>query len=180
MDTLPVSMITEIYNWQRSPDLPHAHTPHSIRFRQKAQWKTLKEFIDKGKPTVLVLIREEGYVADITKNHQVLAFGYEYNPTTRDLTVEVYDPNDKNGSNFLHLCLGGGRLRAHQINSAGARINFRGFLVNWAGVAAAKDCKGACTRTRRRSTRRTTGTTTPRTRRRTPVRRHAPTGTHTR
>ena len=128
VDTLSLGVIAKIYNWMRSPDLPHRHTPHSIRYRQKAEWPILRDYIDKGKPAILCLIREEGYLADITKNHQVLAFGYEYSPTTRDLKVEVYDPNDKNGSNFLILSLSGGRLGAHQINSHGSRINFRGFF----------------------------------------------------
>jgi hypothetical protein len=127
--TLSDGQVAIIWDWQRSPDLPHPHTPHSIRYRQKGQWQLLKSYIDKGKPAILCLIRMEGYMAKIWKNHQVVAIGYEYEPTPRNLKVEIYDPNDKNGSNFLHLCLSGGRLGAHQINSAGDRINFRGFFV---------------------------------------------------
>lgn len=165
LDTLPVDMVTTIYDWQRSPDLPHAHTPNSIRYRQKAQWRVLKAQLDEGVPTILVLVRQEGYLADISKNHQVLAIGYEFNPTTRDLKVEVYDPNDRNSSNYLYLCLGGGRLRAHQINSRGERINFRGFLVNWAGPDAAKGHHNECNLTTRQPGRRTPGVRVPPTRR---------------
>ena len=136
--TLPVGVVTKIYDWQRSPDQPHVHTPHSIRYRQKSEWGELKKEIDQKRPAILVLIRAEGYFADITRNHQVLAFGYEYNPTTRDLKVEVYDPNDRNGTNYLYLCLGGGRLKAQQIDSSGKAINFRGFFVNSAGPDAAR------------------------------------------
>lgn len=127
--TLSDGEVVKIWDWQRSPDIPHAHTPHSIRFRQKGQWKVLKSYIDSGKPAILCLIRMEGYLAEIWKNHQVLAIGYEYEPTPRNLKVEVYDPNDCHGSNFLHLCLSGGRLGAHQIDSAGRTINLRGFFV---------------------------------------------------
>ena len=129
VDTLMGGVILKIYDWMRSPDLPHTFTPHSIRFRQKGEWKILRAYLDQGKPMILCLIREEGYLADITKNHQVLAIGYEYDPTPRDLKVEIYDPNDKKGSNYLILSLSGGRLGAHQITSQGARINFRGFFV---------------------------------------------------
>jgi len=91
------------------------------------------------KPAILCLIRKEGYVAEIWKNHQERAFGYDYKPTPRNLTVEIYDPNDKHGTNFLHLCLSGGRLGAHQIDSSGNRINFRGFFVMSATEKASKD-----------------------------------------
>ena len=129
IDTLANGVVAKIYDWMRSPDLPHSHTPHSIRYRQKVEWPILKDYIDRGNPAILCLIREEGYLAEISKNHQVLAIGYDYSPTPRDLKVEVYDPNDKDGSNFLILSLSGGRLGAHQINSSGTRINFRGFFV---------------------------------------------------
>lgn len=138
--TLSDGEVGRIWDWQRSPDIPHRHTPHSIRYKQKGEWKVLKtQYIDKGKPAILCLIREEGYVAEIWKNHQVLAFGYEYEPTPRNLKVEIYDPNDKDGSNFLYLCLSGGRLGAYQINSAGKRINFRGFFVMGTTIKASKD-----------------------------------------
>jgi hypothetical protein len=109
--------ISRIWDYQRAPDLPHAHTVESLRQREKGQWLLLKSFIDRGKPAILCLIRAEGYLADIWSNHQVLAYGYEYEPTPRNLKVEVYDPNDPAGPNFLHLCLSGGRLGAYQTPS---------------------------------------------------------------
>lgn len=127
--TLSDGQLARIWDWQRSPDLPHTHTPTSLRKRQKGQWKVLKSAIDHGEPVILCLIREEGYLASIWKNHQVVAIGYEYDPTIKDLKVEIYDPNDNNQSNFLYLCLGGGRLGAHQIDSRGNKINFRAFFV---------------------------------------------------
>lgn len=168
-ETLPPDVLATIYDWQRSPDLPHAHTPNSIRFRQKAEWQKLQQALNRKVPVVLVLIREEGYFASISKNHQVLAIGYEYKPTTRDLKVEVYDPNDKGGSNFLYLCLGGGRLNAHQINSKGKNINFRGFFVNWAGAKAAAPHHHQCNASTTQPTRRTPARTVPIGARRTPI-----------
>ncbi len=155
LDTIPADLISTIYDWQRSPDLPHAHTPNSIRYRQKGEWRVLKSLLDKGVPTILVLIKKEGYFADISGNHQVLAIGYEFNPATRDLKVEVYDPNDYKGSNYLNLCLGGGRLMAHQVTSLGARINFRGFLVNSAGPNAAKGHHNGCNASSKKPVQRT-------------------------
>jgi hypothetical protein len=129
-----------IWDWQRRPDLPHEHTPESLRHLQKAQWELLKSNIDAGKPAILCLIREEGYVAPIWKNHQVLAVGYEYEPTPRNLTVEVYDCNDKNHTpNFLYLCLSGGRLGAYQLDSARSRIKLRAFFVMTTTDEASQD-----------------------------------------
>lgn len=138
LDSLPVGVIAKILEWQNAPDLPHLHTAESLRHRQKAEWRKLQEKLDNGTPAVLVLIREEGIFGDLTKNHQVLAIGYEYNPSSRDLTVEVYDPNDTAGSSFLYLCLGGGRLAARQEESDGTRVRLRAFFVNPAGTDASK------------------------------------------
>ena len=139
LDTLSDGQVIRIWDWQRSPDIPHRHTTESIRHRQKGQWNVLKSYIDSGKPAILCLIRMEGYIAEIWENHQVLAFGYEYEPTPRNLKVEIYDPNDNFGSNFLYLCLSGGRLGAYQIKSRGVRINFRGFFVMTTTDKASKD-----------------------------------------
>lgn len=139
MLTLSDNQVTRIWDWQRSPDIPHIHTPTSIRRRQKGQWKLLKKCIDDGEPMILCLIREEGYFAKIWRNHQVLAYGYEYEPTPRNLKVEIYDPNDSKGPNFLHLCLSGGRLGAYQINSNGKKINLRGFFVMTTTKKSSKD-----------------------------------------
>jgi len=136
--TLSDGVLGKIFEWTQAPDVPHTHTIESIRQRQKAEWPILQSYIDAGKPAILCLIRAEGYFADITKNHQVLALGYEYLPTTRDLKVEIYDPNDKYGSNFLSLSLSGGRLGAKQFDSSGAPINCRGFFVASTTKASAK------------------------------------------
>ncbi len=85
--TLGGMVIPNILVWQASPDEPHPPlAPHSVGFRTKKEWPLLKEMIDAGEPMILVLIREEG-AANPTNNHQVLAFGYDWNPMTKDLKV---------------------------------------------------------------------------------------------
>ena len=41
---------------------------------------------------MLVLLRARGLLS-LTQNHQVLATAYDYNPSTKDLSVKLYDPN---------------------------------------------------------------------------------------
>jgi len=118
--------LPRIIEWQNSPDQPHWWTPHSLAWRTRQEWPKLAGRIDAGKPTVLVLMRTEGATADPTHNHQVLAFGYEWQPTTHDLTVLVYDPNHRGQTVQLTMTLSGRNLRARQ--STGERL--RGFFVN--------------------------------------------------
>jgi len=58
------------------------------------QWEIpkLRKQIDLSRPVVLALIRTKG-ITDPTKNHQVVAIGYDYEPTTKDMMVYLYDPN---------------------------------------------------------------------------------------
>ena len=83
--------------------------------------------IDEDQPMVLVLIREEGPHANPTRNHQVLAFGYEWEPSSRDLRLTIYDPNLGGATSVISMCLGTENIRA-QDPSSGRRL--RGFFVN--------------------------------------------------
>jgi hypothetical protein len=52
----------------------------------------LRKQIDKGKPVVLALIRVRG-IADPTHNHQVVARAYDFDETSKQLEIPIYDPN---------------------------------------------------------------------------------------
>ena len=70
----------QVYDWQLRPDTGHWNQPHSLRYLvTKKEWPKLKSSIDNGEPMTLCLIRTEGYTANPTENHQVLAYGYTYN-----------------------------------------------------------------------------------------------------
>lgn len=124
--SLSANTLAKIIQWQVSPDEPHTFTPHSLSYRTKQEWPNLYDRIKKDEPTGIVLIRVEGPTADPSQNHQVLAFGYEWNPTTKDLTLHVYDPNRPDQTIYLTMALSGSKLRAR--DSSGARL--RGFFVN--------------------------------------------------
>jgi hypothetical protein len=52
----------------------------------------IMQSINSGAPCVLVLVRSKGPLK-MTENHQVLAIGYKLDPDTKDLSIQLYDPN---------------------------------------------------------------------------------------
>ena len=82
-------------------------------------------------------IPESGYLSLrtlATQNHQVMAIGYEYNPSTKDLTIHEYDPNLPDEMTKLHMNPG---LPGNQLNLVDtAKEPTRGFFINTAGDAA--------------------------------------------
>ena len=130
----PPELLTRIYDWQSSPDVGLWWRKPSIGQRTKREWSRLKRELNKNQPTMLILIRARGYFDNPTKNHQVLAIGYEFNPATKDLVVQVYDPNQPDKTNTLSMSLGLPEGRLHFKDSTRKRT--RGFLVNPARMAA--------------------------------------------
>jgi hypothetical protein len=56
------------------------------------EWPRIRDEIDGGHPSVMGLIRASGTSPwALTRNHQVLAFGYDETPAT--ISIRVYDPN---------------------------------------------------------------------------------------
>ena len=133
--SMPASTIATILTWQSSPDQSHTLAPHSVGWRTKQQWPLLKARLDQGKPTDLVLIRVEGVAADPSRNHQVLAYAYDWVGATRDLTIHAYDPNHADTSVQLKMNFGLPHNDIHARQSTGERL--RGFFVNLNGDVAA-------------------------------------------
>ena len=52
----------------------------------------IRRALDQGQPVVLGLVRGKG-PTDPTVNHQVLGSGYDFDETTRQFKVYLYDPN---------------------------------------------------------------------------------------
>lgn len=129
LKSTPPSVLAKVYDWQSAPDEAQLHRKPSVASRTKQEWWKLKDRLDQGLPAIIVLIRAVGYLANPGDNHQVLAIGYDYNPTSKDLRLQVYDPNDHDQTNTLSMNLGRQRLDAQ--DSTGQRL--RGFFVNPAG-----------------------------------------------
>ena len=129
--TTPTPIIDNIIEWQNSPDVSHAQTLHSVGYRTRSHWYKLKDEIDRGKPTPIVVITKEGAFSDYFDNHQVLAIGYKFNPTTKDVWIDVYDPNHPNQTPQIYMNVGLPNCKldttyTHSIS--GGRV--RGFFIN--------------------------------------------------
>jgi len=90
------------------------------------EFPKLRRRINAGKPAVLVLIRESGLI-DPTKNHQVVARGYDFNEATRDLEIPIYDPNHKMRDASLTMNLATPSSGINIAQSTGEEL--RGFYV---------------------------------------------------
>ncbi len=96
LDSLKKFTWAKVYDWQSAPDESHRLRKHSLGHRTKKEWPKVKKQLDGGKLATLCLIRVEGYTKNPSKNHQVLAYGYEYNTTSKWVKIFVYDPNKPN------------------------------------------------------------------------------------
>jgi hypothetical protein len=83
-----------------------------------------------------VLVRATGMYDNPTKNHQVLAIGYTYDPARQDLEITVYDPNIPDKVNTLSMSLGLADGKLHFKDSS--RRQTRGFFVSDSGEAASR------------------------------------------
>jgi len=86
LNSLKRPVIPKLFEWMLSDDISLA--------RKMNRWSIpqLQQHLKTGEPAVLVLVRVKG-ISDPTKNHQVLAIGYEYEAVNKDLKIFLYDPN---------------------------------------------------------------------------------------
>jgi hypothetical protein len=90
------------------------------------QWPELKRLLDEGVPAILCIIRVEGK-SDPSKNHQVLAIGYEMdNPF--HVRIPIYDPNHPRDEQTLTIDLTDPSGGIHAKESDGNPV--RGFFLN--------------------------------------------------
>jgi hypothetical protein len=62
------------------------------RWTKEDEFPKIQKSIDGGKPVVLGLIYANN-INDVGQNHQVVAYGYDYDPNAKRITVYVYDNN---------------------------------------------------------------------------------------
>ena len=129
-------VLARMFNFQAAPNQLDAFRKDSIGELARKEWPKLKTELDKNRPAILVLIRAKKLFDNPTKNHQVLAVGYEYDPTRSDLTIFEYDPNERNKILTLemNLALPDGKLYfKDEVNRT-----TRGFFVSDAGGTASR------------------------------------------
>ncbi|MFN2196229.1 MAG: hypothetical protein ACK2UW_08920 [Anaerolineales bacterium] len=86
LDTLSMPVLEKLFTWAIMD------TRLLSRLTERNEIPKLRASIDAGQPAMLVLLRARGLLS-LTQNHQVLATAYDYNPSTKDLSVKLYDPN---------------------------------------------------------------------------------------
>lgn len=104
------------YGWQTRRDEDRGRS-RGIGYLTSREWPALKAGIDSGRPTPLCLVRVSGYVGNVTKNHQVLAYGYDFDEASGGLTVSIYDPNHPEHADDVRLTL--------RLGQPGNRIDLR-------------------------------------------------------
>jgi murein DD-endopeptidase MepM/ murein hydrolase activator NlpD/uncharacterized protein YgiM (DUF1202 family) len=86
----------------------------------------IRKNLDNDQPVVLGLVRVRG-LGNPTLNHQVIATGYEFNPTTKDLLLQIYDPNYPLKDVDIRINLAHPSSGINLTQSSGERL--RGFFV---------------------------------------------------
>ncbi len=86
LDSLRPTVLVKIMEWMVRGDADIAQLTAGREFLK------LRRRLEKGQPAVLLLIRAGG-LANPTRNHQVVAAGYELDDLTRRAAIHLYDPN---------------------------------------------------------------------------------------
>ena len=84
-DSMSLSTLLNLVEWMVKDDLEVGIMTAEEEFPK------LKKSIDQGIPAVLALVRVG--MGNPTLNHQVLAVDYEINERTKDVVIDLYDPN---------------------------------------------------------------------------------------
>jgi hypothetical protein len=93
--------VLKYYDWQRragaSKVVAGVPLVAGVTRLTAAEWPRIKAAIDSGVPAALGLVNACSFSPrQLCRNHQVLAYGYDWNEATGDLAVKVYDPNYPN------------------------------------------------------------------------------------
>jgi murein DD-endopeptidase MepM/ murein hydrolase activator NlpD len=120
LESLKIPTLFKVFEWMLSEDQTIATK------MSRYEIPKLRRLLDKGEPAVLALIRVRG-LDDPTQNHQVLATGYEYDPVSKDYTINLYDPNHPHKEPTLKLNLSEPKSGPKISQSTGEHL--RGFFI---------------------------------------------------
>ena len=104
-------------DWLRGPVrywLAALSPPERLRQRTlEVEWPKVRAVIDAGRLPMLGLVRHRGWNPfDLSKDHQVLVYGYETAAPAGPTTLRVYDPNWPNRDDVSITLLSGGFLQS--------------------------------------------------------------------
>jgi hypothetical protein len=92
IDSFLVLSATKLVVFALAPDGPTFFLRGVTRWTKEDEWRKLKSSIDAGTPVTLGLVTATD-LAGLGHNHQVVAYGYDFDERTQAMTVHVYDNN---------------------------------------------------------------------------------------
>lgn len=104
-------------DWMRGPLrfwLSAGTSPERLRRRTlDVEWPKIRTAIDAGRLPMVGLIRHHGWNPfHLTRDHQVLAYGYETASPDGPTTIRLYDPNWPNRDDVSITLLSGGFMQS--------------------------------------------------------------------
>jgi len=82
----------KFFDWSLKRNIDNTNR-RSVSYKTKhEEFPKLKRSIDSGKPVVLGLIGA-ARVTEICNNHQVVAYGYDFDPKNEKIVIYIYDSN---------------------------------------------------------------------------------------
>jgi hypothetical protein len=89
-------------------------SPERLRERSlDVEWPRIRAGIDAGRLPMVGLVRHRGWSPfELTKDHQVLAFGYETAGPDGPTTIRLYDPNWPDRDDVSITLMRGGFLQS--------------------------------------------------------------------
>lgn len=93
--------VLKYYDWQRragaSKIVAGVRMLAGVTRLTADEWPRIKATIDSGVPAALGLVNACSFSPrQLCRNHQVLAYGYDWTEATGDLVLKMYDPNYPN------------------------------------------------------------------------------------
>ena len=120
LDSLNLLVVLKFLEWM----LLEEHTL-AVRIARR-ELPRIRRSLDKGQPVVLGLVRVRGF-GNPTHNHQVVATGYEFNSATKDLVLNIYDPNHPLRDVTIQMNLAHPSSGIHLVQSSGELL--RGIFI---------------------------------------------------
>ena len=104
-------------DWLRGPIrfwIAALASPERLRERTlESEWPRIRAAIDAGRLPMLGLVRHRGWSPfELTKDHQVLAFGYDTAGPDGPATIRLYDPNWPDRDDVSITLMRGGFLQS--------------------------------------------------------------------
>jgi hypothetical protein len=122
IDSFLVPSAIKFITWSFTPDGPTPLRRGVTRWTKDDEFPKVRAAIDAHKPVPLGLIVATD-INGLAHNHQVVAYGYEFDPANEAITVYIYDNNHPD----MEITLKSDRNTPHFRESTGE--DWRGFFV---------------------------------------------------